>query len=148
MEELVWKLPLLRRLSGIWRGVVIAGFLTALVSASLIPISPSLPSGSSSTLFDTLAEIGATLLIAYAVEQAALIRALGIRDLPREEFTGFAVAVGLSRSWSPSCPCGVMSRSAPATSTRTSRHNAGRPSRRLRRLGPPVNLASPAFPGL
>lgn len=37
---------------------------------------------------------GATLLIAFAVEQAALIRALGIRDPTREAFAGFSACLG------------------------------------------------------
>lgn len=94
MDGRLWKLPLLRRSSPTQRGVFFGIGIALISGGPLIPLVSDFDQRLSEQFFETLAQIGATLLIAFAVEQAALIRALGIRDLAREAFAGFAVCLG------------------------------------------------------
>lgn len=47
-------------------------------------------------LLTATAQIGATLLVAYAIESSWLVRNSRVRNAPRENWLGFAVGIGLA----------------------------------------------------
>jgi hypothetical protein len=97
MTGLVWKLPLLRRLSPMGRGFLAAvsgtlapsaGLFVFLVSYVEPEIEPS--------IFGDLAQVGATLLVSYAIEISWLLKESGARSARRENWVGFVAGVGCS----------------------------------------------------
>lgn len=95
MQGFIWKLPLLRDLDPVRRGLGEAGFLvvgTSLIFMAGLHLAASRPSDD---LLRSLAEIGATLLIAYVIEISWLVRASRGRPLDeREKRLGFFVGLG------------------------------------------------------
>jgi hypothetical protein len=90
---LLWRLPALNRLSATGRGAVEAGFgigtaaVAALIVISFWRLAPT-PSTSSS-----LAQIGATLLVAYGVETNWLLKRSHVRSKSRQSWVGFASGI-------------------------------------------------------
>jgi hypothetical protein len=94
VEESFWRLPGLRRLTPKLRGAVAAaaviGALAALFWLTLRSWAPR----PSADLLQTMAQIGATLLIAYAVEMSWLLKTSQKRGPNRENWIGFVVGLG------------------------------------------------------
>jgi uncharacterized membrane protein len=97
VQGLIWKLPLLRRLSPIRRGCLKSLALIVLVAACLSFMF--LSKRPSTREANTIAQIGAAFLIAYGVETSWVIRETNERSGFYQSWlgliTGFAVC-GLS----------------------------------------------------
>jgi hypothetical protein len=76
-----WKLPYLRELTPRGRGYWEAGFLIFGVAICVWGLVWSLSVDPTPRILSTLAEIGATLLIAYVIEMSWLVRASRGRKL-------------------------------------------------------------------
>lgn len=96
MKGFWWKLPIFRGLSPVRQGF--AEFLTALgfSTALCLPFfhwaSPEIPAET----FDAMAQIGATLLIAYAVETSWWLKVSRRRSGTRENWVGYVSGIGLA----------------------------------------------------
>src|SRR6187402_235811 len=94
MKEFWWRLPVLRGLSALRRGFVetfaVIGFSTLLLFPMLALLDPAIPAET----FDTAAQIGATLLIAYAVETSWWLKNSRLRGTKRENWVGYASGIG------------------------------------------------------
>lgn len=97
MRWLWWNLPVLRDLTPMWRGFWEAVLLIAFVTLpACIILQVAAPDPSAGTL-RSLAEIGATLLIAYVVETSWIVQASRARALDeRESRLGALVGIGAS----------------------------------------------------
>jgi uncharacterized membrane protein YfcA len=95
MKGFWWKLPVLRGLSPVRRGFVqifaALGFSTTICWPFLYWAHPKIPAET----FDAVAQIGATLLIAYAVETSWWLKASRRRSGDRENWVGYASGIGL-----------------------------------------------------
>lgn len=94
MKEFWWRLPGLRGLSPLRRGFVetfaVLGFSTFLLFPLVAWIDPEIPAET----FDAAAQIGATLLIAYAVETSWWLKMSRVRSGKRENWVGYASGIG------------------------------------------------------
>jgi len=94
MKEFWWRLPLLRGLSPLRRGLVettaVCIFATLLMWPLLIFGDLSVPAET----FDAAAQIGATLLVAYAVETSWWLKTSRLRGGKRENWVGYASGIG------------------------------------------------------
>lgn len=95
MKEFWWKLPLLRRMSAFQRGLIepVAG--AAVVAAVMAVTGHRYTSDPSADLCSSLAQIGATLLIAYAVQMSWVLENSRKRGATRENWVGFTCGIGL-----------------------------------------------------
>jgi hypothetical protein len=76
------------------RGLLIAFAWIASLTVCLIWMVDQTASEPSPGLCGTLAQVGATLLIAYAVEIAGFVKALRRRDGDQEKWLGFVTGIG------------------------------------------------------
>jgi uncharacterized membrane protein YfcA len=94
MKGFWWKLPVLRRLSQISRGALEAVATTfgctLLAFVGLFQLFPE-PDRTCALL----AQIGATLLIAYAVQMSWVLQVSRRRDSDRENWVGLATGIGV-----------------------------------------------------
>lgn len=94
MRGFWWKLPVLRDLSPLRRGFVeTIGWIAVATSASSLSLLWARPHVPPET-FDAGAQIGATLLIAYAVETSWWLKSSRIRSSNRENWVGFTAGTG------------------------------------------------------
>jgi hypothetical protein len=84
----------LRGLSPMRRGLLTALALIASLTVSLVWMVDQIASEPSAGLCSSLAQVGATLLIAYAVEVAGFVKALRRRDGEQEKWLGFVTGIG------------------------------------------------------
>jgi hypothetical protein len=94
MGEVVWKLPGLRRMSSFQRGFSLAGGLIFFVSLALALFDGSITAKLPHAILSDIGQIGATLLVAYAVETSWLIKRSRSRGSEKENFVGFAAGLG------------------------------------------------------
>jgi hypothetical protein len=95
MQGFWWKLPYLRGLTPRGRGYWEAGFLISGLAILIWAVFQMLSVDPSPELLRSLAEIGATLLIAYVIEVSWLVRASRARRLEeRESRLGALTGVG------------------------------------------------------
>jgi hypothetical protein len=93
VPEFVWRLPALRRLSATGRGAaeatcgIAAASGAALLVISVWNLSPTSETSSS------LAQIGATLLVAYGVETNWLLKRSHVRSKNPQNWVGFASGI-------------------------------------------------------
>lgn len=95
MKGFWWRLPVLRGLSPARRGsleVLTVVFLSGLI---LWPFFYWANLNIPSETFDAGAQIGATLLVAYAVETSWLLKVSRRRGSGRESWVGYASGIGL-----------------------------------------------------
>jgi hypothetical protein len=94
MKEIWWKLPILRGLSPLRRGFVetfaVCAFGTLLAFPFLVLVGLRVPAET----FDASAQIGATLLVAYAVEISWWLKSSQLRGAKRENWVGFSAGIG------------------------------------------------------
>lgn len=94
MKEFWWKLPILRGLSPLRRGYLETLVVLGVSSAAIWPFfhwaKPAIPAET----FDAAAQIGATLLVAYAVETSWWLKASRYRSSNRENWVGYASGIG------------------------------------------------------
>ncbi|HET8814012.1 MAG TPA: hypothetical protein VFM51_03565 [Solirubrobacterales bacterium] len=96
MKGLLWKLPVLRKPSPLWRGALVPALPLGVMTLAAIPASSRYAVRLSGDFFATAAQLGATLLVAYALESGAMIKALRRRGRNQEMLVGFISALGLS----------------------------------------------------
>jgi hypothetical protein len=94
MRELLWKLPLLRRLTQVQRGFLGAIALVLSMSLAFVLATNRYLSHREPRLLESLAQIGATLLVAYAVEVVWLLKTSRTRGDKQETFVGAAAGLG------------------------------------------------------
>lgn len=94
MKGLVWKLPLLRRLSHLQRGLGLGLGVIFLGSVLFASFEEPLLSGLSNQILSDMAQIGATLLVAYAVETSWLVKQSHGRGSDSERWIGFVAGLG------------------------------------------------------
>jgi hypothetical protein len=95
MKGFWWKLPWLRALSPMGRGFLVAGIgvgVGAAPTALVVSVAGRAPAGST---YGVLAEVGGTLLVAYAVTTGWVLQASMRRDRDRENWVGFVAGLGL-----------------------------------------------------
>jgi hypothetical protein len=95
MKGFWWKLPVLRGLSPVRRGFVevfaVLGFSAAVLWPFFFWAGPEIPAET----FDTGAQIGATLLVAYAIETSWWLKVSRRRSSNRENWVGYVSGIGL-----------------------------------------------------
>jgi hypothetical protein len=84
-----------RRLSSTWRGALVPILPLGLMTLCSIPVSSRYAVNLSGEFFRTVAQLGATLLVAYALESGTMIKTLRKRGKSQEELVGFVSALGL-----------------------------------------------------
>jgi hypothetical protein len=94
MKEFWWKLPVLRGLSPLRRGFVEAVAFISLSSALCTWVLHEFISEASAGLCGSLAQIGATLLVAYAVHTAWVLQNSRKRSAQRENWVGITSGIG------------------------------------------------------
>ncbi len=95
MRKFWWKLPLLRRLSSQQRGLTAAVAVVLVMSAcASLPVNRYM-NEPSATLCGNLAQIGATLLVAYALEMSWVLKISRRRSQGRETWVGVVSGFGL-----------------------------------------------------
>jgi hypothetical protein len=94
MQGIWWKLPLLRALSPLGRGALMAISLVVLVTFGSMWAVHQSASEPSPGLCSTLAQLGATLLVAFVIETGSLIRGLGRRGRNPETLVGLLSGLG------------------------------------------------------
>ena len=93
MKTFWWKLPALRKLSPVSKGVLEAVATTfAIAIFSFVGIYQLFPEPGQTSA--ALAQIGATLLIAYAVQTSWVLKASRKRGPDRENWVGVAAGIG------------------------------------------------------
>jgi uncharacterized membrane protein YfcA len=94
MKGFWWKLPVLRGLSPLRRGfietVAMISSATLVTVPGLLFLDPAIPRET----FDAAAQIGATLLVAYAVETSWWLKSHRIRNSNRENWVGYTSGIG------------------------------------------------------
>jgi hypothetical protein len=95
MREFPWNLPLLRRLSPQQRGLAAAVAVVVVISALVFPAVSRFVHEPSATLCGNLAQIGATLLVAYALEMSWVLKISRRRSRGRENWVGVVSGFGL-----------------------------------------------------
>ena len=90
----MWKLPLLRRLSPMGRGFIEPIAVNSGLAFLLIFAISGLFSNPVQVV-DSLAQVGATLLVAYAVQMSWVLENSRKRGADRENWVGFATGVGV-----------------------------------------------------
>lgn len=96
MQGFWWKLPVLRGLSPLRRGLVEAFWVTLVGSLGVLPLTHIYASRPSEALLTSIAQVGATLLVAYGVEISWFLKESRKRGTDRENWVGIASGVGLS----------------------------------------------------
>lgn len=94
MEEFWWRLPLLKRLPPLWRGVVVVGLLQLLLALSFSFYLRHHVANPQSGFLDDLGSVGATLFVAFVVETAATALWLTKYTPEAEAISGEAVGFG------------------------------------------------------
>jgi hypothetical protein len=95
MRGLWWKLPVLRRLSPFSRGLLEAvGTTFGCTAVSFLGMYPIFPEPGHTSA--ALAQIGATLLVAYAVQMSWVLQVSHKRGPQRENWVGVTTGIGLS----------------------------------------------------
>jgi hypothetical protein len=77
------------------RGSLLGVAVTVGLGLSLWPIGAAVAEKPSAELLRYMAGIGATLLIAYAIEMSAVVRTEYVRSSMRENWIGFIVGIGV-----------------------------------------------------
>jgi drug/metabolite transporter (DMT)-like permease len=95
MKEFWWRLPLLRRLSSFQRGFAVA-LATIFAGSLLIVFDRDVTAELSDQVLSDMAQIGATLLVAYSVEVSWLVKGSRSRGSNKEMFVGFIAGIGAS----------------------------------------------------
>jgi hypothetical protein len=94
MKGIWWKMPILRGLSPMRRGIVEAfGFVLVVSLASSLLLHRAFAEPTSH-LCEALAQIGATLLVAYAVETSWVLQSSRRRGSDRENWVGVMAGLG------------------------------------------------------
>jgi hypothetical protein len=96
VQGIWWKLPVLRGLSPMRRGLVEAAWVTLVASLLLLPVVHAYGDGPSGDLLTSIAQVGATLLVAYGVEISWFLRESRARGANRENWVGKCAGVGSS----------------------------------------------------
>lgn len=80
------------------KGMAVAGacMLGGSVVVALMIVGLEVRSGISDDALGAIAQVGATLLVAYAVEMSWLIKASRTRGKDRENWVGFVTGIGIS----------------------------------------------------
>jgi hypothetical protein len=94
MQGFWWKLPLLRRLTQVQRGLLGAIALVLACALALVPNVNRFVPHPEPRFLGSLAQVGATLLVAYAVEVVWLLKTSRTRGGDREIFVGGAAGLG------------------------------------------------------
>lgn len=93
MNGFWWKLPVLRGLSPMRRGFAEAVWVVFFASA-VAGYGINLLFSDPAAVSESLAQIGATLLVAYAVQTGWVIQSSGKRGADRENWVGMTAGVG------------------------------------------------------
>ncbi|MFT3862719.1 MAG: hypothetical protein QM729_00475 [Solirubrobacterales bacterium] len=93
MQGFWWKLPLLRRVSPMRKGAIPAVAGAIVISVCTYAVLSYFSTSPSPELAGDLAQIGATLLVAYGVEVSWLVKASRARGADRENWIGFVAAL-------------------------------------------------------
>jgi hypothetical protein len=94
VREFWWRLPGLRELSPLRKGVIEAIAVIGLCAVVSFPFFWAYAAAPGET-FGDIAQIGATLLVAYAVETSWWLKTSRKRGARRENWVGFVVGIGL-----------------------------------------------------
>jgi threonine/homoserine/homoserine lactone efflux protein len=88
-------------MSPVPKGIAAAvGFMTgSLAAMAMLTVGLEVDLRLSNQALSSIAQIGATLLIAYAVETSWFIKQSRIRDSGRENWVGFVTGVGISSAF-------------------------------------------------
>ncbi len=95
MQEFWWKLPFLRRASPMRRGAIQAAFGVAGIAIGVDLLFSFFSASPSAALAGDLAQIGATLLVAYGVEISWAVKASRARGADHKIWIGFVAALAL-----------------------------------------------------
>jgi hypothetical protein len=93
VQGFLWKLPLLRRLSPMWRGgiqcLLLVTFMAVGFGVAFVSDRPM------TTEADTVAQIGAAFLVAYGVETTWVTRETNQRNGPYQTWLGLITGLAL-----------------------------------------------------
>jgi hypothetical protein len=73
MQEFWWRLPLVRRLHPLARGLVVTGFIELILAAALVFSLHNSISHPQREFLGDLAGVGATIFVAFVIEMAAIM---------------------------------------------------------------------------
>jgi hypothetical protein len=86
----------LARPAPLWRGFLEGFAVVFFISICLFPVVDRVAPHPRTELLNGLAQVGATLLVAYAVETSWFVKVSHARGGDRENWVGFAAALGVS----------------------------------------------------
>jgi hypothetical protein len=113
MKEFWWKLPILRGLSPMSRGVFVACSAELLVTAFVYLAVRRQATDPPPELCSDIAQLGATFLVAYGVEMSWVLKSNIRRGAGRENWVGFVGGIGCSGFFGIALSVGLSAHSNP-----------------------------------
>jgi hypothetical protein len=96
MQEFWWRLPLLRRLRPLWRGVIVIALFDLLLSGALVFTLHRYVSRPQPEFLGNLAGVGSTIFVAFVIEMSAIVLWSTSHDDEDDALSGETVGFGFA----------------------------------------------------